>query len=224
MLARMAAYRDAQAELRIDTLEAKLTERDAAIRAREVEIVELRAELDRMRGDGAFRASAAAGWRRGVLAVAAVTLVAMGAATYARVRGDSRRRLAAAEREISHLHDQLARERAKPTPARDGDTLAAPPGAEFDRKAALRSLSDAAEDARGCGLSGGKAMPARRIKVTFAPTGLVSSAEIVDDAELAASPAGRCVAARFRRAHVPPFEGSPVVVSKAFSVPNDLGL
>lgn len=218
----MAGYRDAQAELRIDTLEAKLAEREAALRAREIELVEVRAELDRTRGDGVARAHAAGGWRRGLLAVAAVTLVAMGAATYARVRGDSRRRLAAAEREIGHLQDLLARERAKPSPARDGDTLVAPPGAEFDRSAALKSLSAAAEDAKGCATQPSKGTPARRIKVTFAPTGLVSSAAIQDDEAFAASPSGRCVAARFRRAHVPPFEGSPVTVSKSFVVPNEL--
>ncbi len=50
----MAEYRDelAAARMRIDTLEAKLAERDASLRAREAELLERDAELGRLRGAG----------------------------------------------------------------------------------------------------------------------------------------------------------------------------
>lgn len=212
----MTGYRDAQAELRIGTLEAKLAERDAALRARDLELVEARANFDRVHGDG--KAPAAGGWRRGVVAALAVTLVAVGAAAYAREDGGSR--LASAEREIAQLRDTLARERAKPSAPRESETRVAPPRAEFDRVAAYQSLAGAAQEAKGCGTTGSKS--SHRIKIIFEPTGLVSSAVIQDDTAFAASTSGRCVVERFRRAHVPPFDGSPVVVTKSYSVLNEV--
>lgn len=217
----MAAYRDTQAELRIDTLEAKLAEHEAALHAREVELVEVRAELERARGDGSSRGRAIAAWRHGLTAVAAIAAIAMATATFARTKAESRRRLAAADSEIARLQELLARERRSHEPARDGDALPAAPASEndFDRGAAMRALAEAALEAKDCGST--ESPKTRKIKLTFAPTGQVVSAAVQDTA-FAATGVGKCVAARFRRVRVPPFEGPPVTVTKSFSVATEL--
>jgi hypothetical protein len=56
-----------------------------------------------------------------------------------------------------------------------------------------------------------------RVVVTFAPSGMVSSA-VVSGPPFAGTPTGACIASRFRGAHVPAFSGSPFPVSKSFTI------
>ena len=55
------------------------------------------------------------------------------------------------------------------------------------------------------------------MKVTFAPSGNVTSAQ-VEGPPFAGTPVGGCIASAFRSAKVPPFSGPPVSVSKSFNI------
>jgi hypothetical protein len=80
--------------------------------------------------------------------------------------------------------------------------MADPPFAE---KAAQAALAAAADSARACRRDDAPRGEAR-VRVTFATTGDVVYAE-VEGAPYAGTPAGDCVARKFRNAHVPPFAG-----------------
>jgi hypothetical protein len=99
-------------------------------------------------------------------------------------------------------------------------TAEAPPpdpgGAEFNRGAATSALGAAAGAAKGCKKPDGPT-GSGRVKVTFAPSGNVTSA-VVDGPPFAGTPVGGCVASAFRSARVPPFSGAPVTVSKSFNI------
>ncbi|WP_437924190.1 protein kinase [Sorangium sp. So ce291] len=89
---------------------------------------------------------------------------------------------------------------------------------EFDKAAASRSLDDAASAAKHCkrprGLVG-----TGRIKVIFEPGGNATSAQ-VQGPPFAGTTVEACINAAFRkRAHVPPFDGPLVVVTKSFTLP-----
>jgi hypothetical protein len=99
--------------------------------------------------------------------------------------------------------------------------IAAPPpppaaGAEFDRSAAVASLTAAAGRAVGCKQpddpSGGAT-----VSVTFAPSGRVTSSKVTS-APFQGTVMGGCIASAFRSASVPPFEGAPVTVTKNVSI------
>jgi hypothetical protein len=53
--------------------------------------------------------------------------------------------------------------------------------------------------------------------VTFAPTGRVTDV-VVDDANFAGTPAGRCARAAFFNASVQPFSGGSVRIGKTFVI------
>jgi hypothetical protein len=55
------------------------------------------------------------------------------------------------------------------------------------------------------------------VKVTFAPSGNVTSAS-VQGAPFAGTSVGGCIASAFRSAKVPAFDGSPVSVTKSFNI------
>ena len=99
------------------------------------------------------------------------------------------------------------------TEAPKADAGAAP----FNKSAAISALSSAAANAAGCKVPGGPTGSGKAI-VTFAPSGRVTSAN-VSGGKFGGSSVGGCVASRFRGARVPPFSGSPVTVSKSFTVP-----
>lgn len=80
----------------------------------------------------------------------------------------------------------------------------------------MSALSGAAGGARGCKQPDGPT-GSGKVRVTFSPAGNVSSAT-VEGPPFAGTPVGGCVAAAFRSAHVPPFDGAPVSVSKSFSI------
>jgi hypothetical protein len=89
-------------------------------------------------------------------------------------------------------------------------------GKEFDNAAAQSALSSAAGAARACRKDDGPTGSAR-VKVTFAPSGNVSAAN-VEGPPFAGTPVGGCIAAAFRSAHVPPFDGAPRTVTKTVSI------
>ena len=81
---------------------------------------------------------------------------------------------------------------------------------------AASALGGAAGGAKGCKKPDGPTGTGR-VKVTFAPSGNVTSA-VVDGPPFSGTSVGGCIAAAFRGAHVPPFDGAPVVVSKSFTI------
>lgn len=83
----------------------------------------------------------------------------------------------------------------------------------FDRAAAAGALS--AVSVAHCGASG--QVGTGHLTVTFAPTGRVSEV-VVDDANFAGTPAGRCARAAFFNAVVTPFAGGPVRIGKSFTI------
>lgn len=89
----------------------------------------------------------------------------------------------------------------------------APP---FSKASAISALGAAASSAGGCKKPGGPT-GVGKVQVTFAPSGRVTSATVMG-APFAGTAVGGCVAGAFRRAKVPAFGGSPVTVSKSFSI------
>lgn len=95
--------------------------------------------------------------------------------------------------------------------------VAAPAGtAPFDRGAASAALSSASGGVGGCKKADGPT-GLGRVAVTFAPSGVVSSA-VVEGPPYAGTPVGACVANKFRGAKVPAFSGSAITVKKSFSL------
>ncbi|MFO0760620.1 MAG: hypothetical protein U0359_29335 [Byssovorax sp.] len=87
-----------------------------------------------------------------------------------------------------------------------------PSGADFDKAAAKAALAAAASRALSCKTAddpGGGA----RVSVTFAPSGRVPRSMVVS-APYQGTAIGGCIAAAFRSASVPPFDGEPVTVTK----------
>jgi predicted Zn finger-like uncharacterized protein len=105
---------------------------------------------------------------------------------------------------------------AAPAPAAAAPAAAAPAGGDFDRAAALSSLSAAASAAQSCKKPDGPT-GSGRISITFANSGAATTAQ-VEGPPFAGTPVGGCVAARFRGVHVPPFGGQPVTVHKTFMI------
>jgi hypothetical protein len=86
--------------------------------------------------------------------------------------------------------------------------------APFDRGAAAAALGSV--NVAGCKKSDGPT-GSGHIKITFAPTGSVASAQ-VDQPPFAGTAVGGCVAGKFRSAHIPAFAGSSVTVGKSFNI------
>jgi hypothetical protein len=85
----------------------------------------------------------------------------------------------------------------------------------FDKGAAKAALATATSAAAGCGQGG--APGKGKIQVTFAPSGKVSDATLVEG-PFAGTAAGKCALRHFRAARVPAFSGAPVTVAKSFKV------
>jgi predicted Zn finger-like uncharacterized protein len=109
---------------------------------------------------------------------------------------------------------------AEPPPVKTAEPVAtaapSPDGAEFNRGAATSALGAAAGAAKSCKKPDGPT-GSGRVKVTFAPSGNVTSAQ-VEGPPFAGTPVGGCIASAFRSAKVPPFSGPPVSVSKSFNI------
>jgi predicted Zn finger-like uncharacterized protein len=86
----------------------------------------------------------------------------------------------------------------------------------FNKGAAIAALSSSAAAASSCKRPGGPTGTGRAV-VTFAPSGRVTTVNITGG-EFGGSSVGSCIASVFRRASVPAFSGSPVTVSKSFSI------
>ncbi|HET9953880.1 MAG TPA: zinc-ribbon domain-containing protein [Polyangiaceae bacterium] len=86
----------------------------------------------------------------------------------------------------------------------------------FSKSAAIASLGAAANQAGSCKKLGGPT-GSGKVTVTFASSGKVTSAN-VSGPPFAGTSVGGCVASIFRKAHVPPFSGSSVTVSKGFTI------
>jgi len=112
------------------------------------------------------------------------------------------------------------KDETKTDPKKDEPKAAEVPAATSDRKfsrsAAVSALNAAAGAASGCKKPDGPTGRGR-VSVTFAPSGRVTTA-VVNGPPFAGTSVGGCVAAAFRRASVPPFDGSPVTVHKSFSI------
>lgn len=119
--------------------------------------------------------------------------------------------------------------KAPPPPKDFGSALAAAAGqkpeaahaatgggskAPFDRGAASGALSGV--NVQSCKKAGGPT-GSGHVKITFAPSGSVSSA-VVDRGPYPGTPVGGCVAGKFRSAHIPAFSGGPVSVGKSFTI------
>jgi hypothetical protein len=100
---------------------------------------------------------------------------------------------------------------AKKTAPRTKPAVAA--AASFNVEAAKNALNAAAAKAATCGGAAGKG----KVQLTFALSGKVSAAQIIDGA-FSGTPAGNCALKHFRAAHVPAFSGSPQTVSKSFKI------
>jgi hypothetical protein len=85
----------------------------------------------------------------------------------------------------------------------------------FDMGAAKKALNAAAAASAACGQGG--APGKGKVQLTFAPSGRVSNADLVEGA-FGGSSAGKCALRNFRAARVPAFSGAPVTVAKSFSV------
>lgn len=105
---------------------------------------------------------------------------------------------------------------AEPAAAATAAPAPAAGGAEFNRGAASSALGGAAGAAKSCKKPDGPTGTGR-VKVTFAPSGRVTSA-VVEGPPFAGTSVGGCVASAFRGAHIPPFDGAPVAVSKSFTI------
>ncbi|HWA72472.1 MAG TPA: zinc-ribbon domain-containing protein [Polyangiaceae bacterium] len=86
----------------------------------------------------------------------------------------------------------------------------------FSKASAVSALGAAAGSAGSCKKLGGPTGPGK-VTVTFANSGRVTTANVTG-APYAGTSVGGCVASLFRKAKVPPFSGSPVTVSKGFSI------
>lgn len=103
-----------------------------------------------------------------------------------------------------------------PSPAPAAAPAPKPSGAAFNVAAAKAALNTAAANAAGCRAPAGP-NGTGKVQVTFAPSGNVTSALIVSG-PFGGTPVGSCVARTFRAAKVPAFDGSPMTVSKSFTI------
>ena len=120
---------------------------------------------------------------------------------------------------VSHNRDPVGR--GRPLAASNPQTSrpqapepaeAAAGGPEFDRNSARLIVANAATAAAGCrGIDDPKG--SARVSITFAPSGRVTSARVVEG-PFQGTRTGGCIAAAFRSIYVAPFGGGPVVVTK----------
>jgi hypothetical protein len=85
--------------------------------------------------------------------------------------------------------------------------------AEFNRNAAMEALRQAGDSSRAC-VTGATA-GGSRVAVTFVRNGSVS--DVAVDGVWSGTPIGKCIAAKFRALHIPPFRGSSMTVRKTLS-------
>jgi hypothetical protein len=106
-------------------------------------------------------------------------------------------------------------ELAKPARKVPPRAVSSSPKAAFDKNAAKSALNAAASQAAAC-RQGGPAGKGK-IQITFASSGKVSDASLVDG-PFGGTATGKCALRHFRAARVPAFAGAPVTVAKSFKV------
>jgi predicted Zn finger-like uncharacterized protein len=93
---------------------------------------------------------------------------------------------------------------------------AAQAGAEFnlgEARARLASISGGVQTCKRGDTSG-----SGKVEIVFGPSGAAQSASLMGGSPFDGTPTGKCVEARFRQARVPPFGGSPMPVTKSFTI------
>jgi predicted Zn finger-like uncharacterized protein len=116
-------------------------------------------------------------------------------------------------------HPAVAAAGPKPfvAPAAPKDTPpAAPSGAEFNLGEARARLGAISGGVQTC--KRGDTAGAGKVEIVFGPSGAAQSATLMGGSPFDGTPTGKCVEARFRQARVPPFTGSPVPVTKSFTI------
>lgn len=97
----------------------------------------------------------------------------------------------------------------------EGSEPAAPAG-PFDRAAASAALGRAASEASACRRDGDPSGMAA-VTITYSPSGRVTTATVAGP-PFSGTPTGGCIAATFRKAMIPPFEGELVTVKKTVTI------
>jgi hypothetical protein len=227
----MTTYRDVDVGLRIDTLEAKLAERDAALVARDVELRELRADLA-----GTESRNPSVGARRltGLLAIGGVLTSAILGVAYLNARAETAREIArAAERDTDlwegkhNLTRDIAEKREKlEACTRLLDIADKPPppppphalfGTSSDRASIEAALGAAAQKAEKCQIAFGSRGTGRVRMVFDSMQGNVESASL-DYGPLSGSNAETCIVEPFRHVHVDAFKGGSVTLIKEVTI------
>lgn len=116
---------------------------------------------------------------------------------------------AAAAGKAAPKKDEKKDEKKEAAPSAGGDQ-------PFSKASAVSALGAAAGSAGSCKKLGGPT-GSGRVTVTFANSGRVTTANVTGP-PYAGTSVGGCVASIFRKAKVPAFSGSPVTVSKSFSI------
>lgn len=222
--------------MRINTLEARLEEVTASLRAREAEVAERDvkiARLERQRAEGATagggQQSQAASSKVAPLVLLMSAVALLGGAVAAFLV--SREPLPVAPVPPMTFDPPPAAVPEAPVvdsipaiPAVPPEEEAAsnpPPerkANEFNRAEAARVLGEAATAAKSCGKTGQQSGTGR-VRVTFAPNGRVTSV-MTETGPGPVTPLGACIEAKFRAVKIPPFDGVPVSVSKSFVMPS----
>ena len=217
----MSTYRDGDPRLRIDTLEAKLAERDASLAARDAELSELRALIARScEGRPAAPAPRLVPW----LAMGAVlTSVTLGAA-YAGLRLETARVRAVAAAQLARISEERAalEARGEDTSERCGHHADPPPpsrhfGSPSDRAAITRALDEAASGAEACGLPGGPTGTGR-VKIIFDPLQGKADSVSIDGAPFAGSISESCIRDQFLGVRVGAFRSARATITRSFTV------
>jgi len=89
---------------------------------------------------------------------------------------------------------------------------------EFDRKAALEVLSEAALKARDCSTSA-TSKTAGTVAIQYEGDGVAHSVVVERPGALCGTEVERCLQDIFLATRVPPFRGTPITVHKSFSFP-----
>lgn len=220
----MANYRDVDVGLRIDTLEAKLAERDDALAARNAELKELRADLAGELGGLLKRERQLTR----IVAVAGGLLSAGLGFAYIAARADLERErgwlhdsIAMASANEAELHQQVAEAKAKLVACTNHGLSApyAPTSAFGDNRAAVdKALDAAAREARKCWVAG-QPTGAERVQMVFEPLdGNVTQATL-DYGTFTGSAIEECILAPFRAVHVDAFKANRVTLTRELTIP-----
>lgn len=227
MLRLMPDYRDVDAGLRIDTLEARLAERDAALAARDAELTELRAGLA-----GAIGRAPSARARQLTRLIAFAGVLGSGilGLAFAAARSEIAREHATMhdtvemslshqthlERQITDAQTKLdtCTQQALAAPTRLPDPLF---GEAADRAAIEAALDAAARDAEKCGTPSGPRGVGRARMIFNSMNGRVESASL-DFGALSGAGLDECLLAPFRAVHVDAFKAGPVTLTKELRI------